>query len=54
MYLESQLTIHGFDTDLRRQMLEIARKNGISLNKAAIYLLRKGVDTTDSNAVLVK
>jgi len=37
-----QLTIRGFPTELERKLRSVAREQGISLNKAAIYLLRKG------------
>ena len=40
----NQLTIRGVDADIERRLHEIARQQGISLNKAAIYLLRKGAD----------
>jgi hypothetical protein len=37
-----QLTIRGFDKELERRILELARSEGISLNQAVIRLLRKG------------
>ncbi len=37
-----QLSLRGFDSELERQIREIARKHGISLNRATIGLLRKG------------
>ena len=37
-----QLTIRGFDEDLRRKLEGIARSEGISLNRAALRLLRRG------------
>jgi len=38
----TQLTVRGFDEDLERRLREIARRQGISLNRAALLLLRKG------------
>ena len=37
-----QLTIRGFDLELERQIRELARSEGISLNQAVLRLLRKG------------
>jgi hypothetical protein len=37
-----QLTIRGIDQDLVKCIKELAEKEGVSLNKAAIQLLRKG------------
>ena len=38
----NQLTLRGFDKELQRRIGELSRAKGISLNKAAIELLRKG------------
>lgn len=38
----NQLTIRGVRPELQRRINEIALKKGLSLNKAAIYLLEKG------------
>lgn len=37
-----QLTIRGFDADLERELRELARETGLSLNKAALLLMRRG------------
>jgi len=37
-----QLTIRGFDEELRERLERLARERGISLNKAALLLLRRG------------
>ena len=37
-----QLTIRGFDADLERAIRETAEKQGTSLNRAVLHLLRKG------------
>jgi hypothetical protein len=37
-----QLSLRGFDPELEKQIREIARKKQISLNRATIYLLRRG------------
>lgn len=44
-----QLTLRGFDKDLGRRIRELARRQGISLNRAAIRLLRKGAGLTSSH-----
>ena len=41
-----QLTLRGFDDDLRERLELLARERGISLNKAAILLLRRGAGLT--------
>ncbi|MBI3466502.1 MAG: hypothetical protein HY000_26100 [Planctomycetes bacterium] len=38
----TQLTVRGFDEHLERRLREVARQHGVSLNRAALYLLRKG------------
>lgn len=37
-----QLTVRGFDEDLEDAMRRLAQREGVSLNKAALRLLRKG------------
>lgn len=37
-----QLTLRGFDEALRLRLEELARKHSISLNKAALLLMRRG------------
>jgi hypothetical protein len=37
-----QLTLRGFDKALERRIKSLARMEGISLNKAALRLLRRG------------
>jgi len=37
-----QLTIRGFEPELERKIRQLARQEGISLNQAALRLLRKG------------
>ena len=37
-----QLTVRGFDDDLEAAMRRCAQREGVSLNKAALRLLRKG------------
>jgi hypothetical protein len=37
-----QLTIRGFDRDLERRLRELARREGLSLNQAALRLLQRG------------
>ena len=38
----NQLTIRGFDEELRERLEKLAHERGISLNKAALLLLRRG------------
>jgi DNA polymerase III gamma/tau subunit len=38
----NQLTLRGFDRDLERELRRIAKEEGVSLNQAALRLLRKG------------
>ncbi len=37
-----QLTLRGFDDELRRSLQQLARSQGLSINKAALLLLRRG------------
>ena len=37
-----QLTIRGFDEELSRRIRQLARREGISLNRAVLTLLRRG------------
>ena len=37
-----QLTLRGFGPDLELRLREVAKSLGLSLNKAALYLMRKG------------
>ena len=37
-----QLTVRGFDKDLERRLREVAKTRGVSLNQAALILLREG------------
>ncbi len=42
-----QLTVRGFDEDLEDAMRRLAQREGVSLNKAALRLLRKGAGLSD-------
>jgi hypothetical protein len=37
-----QLTVRGFDKELERRLREVAKSRGVSLNQAALILLREG------------
>ena len=37
-----QLTVRGFDKDLERRLRDVAKRRGVSLNQAALILLREG------------
>jgi hypothetical protein len=45
----NQLTVRGFDDELSAVMRRLAKQEGISLNQAALRLLRKGAGLTDNN-----
>ena len=42
-----QLTIRGFDEDLEQAIRQLARRDGTSLNRAALKLLRRGAGLPD-------
>jgi antitoxin FitA-like protein len=42
-----QLTVRGFDEELARHLRKVARQKGVSLNKAALLLLRKGAGISE-------
>ena len=44
-----QLTVRGFDDELSSAIQGLAQRQGISLNKAALRLLRKGAGLSDDN-----
>ncbi len=50
-----QLTIRGFDSELEASLRRVARHEGISLNRAALRVLRKGasVQPTPARAPVV-
>lgn len=37
-----QLTLRGFDSKLKRRLVELARARDLSLNRAALLLMRRG------------
>ena len=43
-----QLSLRGFDDELWKQIRQLAKNKGISLNKATLLLLRKGAGLTKS------
>ena len=43
----NQLTVRGFDDELADRMRRLAKGDGISLNQAALKLLRKGAGLTN-------
>ncbi|HEV8130595.1 MAG TPA: hypothetical protein VGQ81_05055 [Acidobacteriota bacterium] len=45
-----QLTLRGFDKDVEREIRNVARRRGISLNRAAVELLRKGAGLAEPGA----
>jgi len=50
-----QLSLRGFDKQLERHLRELAKREGISLNKAALILMKKGAglsETTESSTAI--
>ena len=45
----NQLTVKGFDDELDAIMRRLARQEGISLNQAALKLLREGAGLRDNS-----
>ena len=45
-----QLTVRGFDDELSSAIQRLAKREGISLNQAALRLLRKGAGLADHGA----
>jgi plasmid stability protein len=43
----NQLTIRGFDEQLEKRLRELAAKHQISLNRAALTLMRRGAGLTE-------
>lgn len=43
-----QLSLRGFDEELERRIRELARRERISLNKAALKLMRQGAGIAES------
>ena len=43
----NQLTVRGFDDELSASLRRLAKSEGISLNQAALKLLRKGAGLSD-------
>jgi hypothetical protein len=43
-----QLSLRGFDSELEKALCETARSQGISLNRAAISLMRKGAGIAEN------
>jgi hypothetical protein len=46
----TQLSLRGFDKQLEQQLKELARREGVSLNQAALMLLKKGAGLDDATA----
>ncbi|HEY3128093.1 MAG TPA: hypothetical protein VGL91_01430 [Acidobacteriota bacterium] len=45
-----QLTLRGFEKELEHEIRKLARRRGISLNRAAVELLRRGAGLANSDA----
>lgn len=45
-----QLSLRGFDKELARRIRELARREHISLNKAALLLMRRGAGLLESES----
>jgi hypothetical protein len=46
----NQLTVRGIDKDLQRCLREFARRQGVSLNRVAVTLMRRGAGLDQSLA----
>ena len=46
----NKLTVRGIDDELSARLRRLAKREGISLNQAALKLLRKGAGLTDGKA----
>ncbi len=46
----NQITVRGFDDDLNASLRRLAKREGISLNQAALKLLRRGAGLSDGSA----
>ena len=46
----NQITVRGFDDELSATLRRLAQREGISLNQAALRLLRKGAGQADGSA----
>ena len=46
----NQLTIRGFDAELAAYVQDLARREGISLNRAVMRLLRRGAELDQGKA----
>jgi hypothetical protein len=44
----NQLSLRGFDKHLERHLRDLAKREGISLNKAALMLMKKGAGLSDA------
>ena len=50
-----QLSLRGFDKELTRRLRETARRERLSLNKAALLLMRRGaglIESADASATV--
>ena len=46
----NQITVRGFDDELNATLRRLAQREGVSLNQAALRLLRKGAGLADGSA----
>ncbi|MDE0037227.1 MAG: hypothetical protein OXU77_06630 [Gammaproteobacteria bacterium] len=49
----NQLTIRGFDDELTDYIRSLARREGISLNRAVMRLVRRGANLDDPDADVI-
>jgi hypothetical protein len=45
-----QLSLRGFDKELERKLRDVARRERVSFNKAALLLMRRGAGLTETSA----
>ncbi len=49
----NQLTLRGFDDELAKYIQDLAQREGISLNRAVMRLIRRGADLDHGEANVV-
>lgn len=52
-YFMDQLSLQGFDKELARRIEELARSEHVSLNEAALLLMRRGAGLIEADPAIV-
>ena len=48
--MKRQITVRGLDEETDRRLKDLARRRGVSLNKAALLLLHKGAGVREADS----